>query len=84
MVIRKLFTGNDFVKLLETLRPFLPISKYDRLINLLTEKPEIVSTKITDQIKLIILRWNSNISWAVEIDIPITNINKAFSDAGFK
>lgn len=82
-IIREQFTGGQVTDLVEALKPIIPVTKYERLKTLLAIPDFNVSLKITDLIKLVIIKWTSGVEWATETSATKTAINKAISDSGF-
>lgn len=83
MIIRESFKDGDLALLVENVKSFIPEHKYLRLKTLLLDTSYTFHTKVTDSIKLFIIKWVSGVEWATEVDETDTKILKSITDSNF-
>lgn len=83
MIIRNQFKNGDLSLLVENIKLFIHEQKYLRLKSLLASGRFNLQTKITDLIKLVVIKWDSGQEWATEIDENDQKLLKSITDSNF-
>ena len=83
MLIRESFKDGSLALLVENLKNFIPNTKYLRLKSLLSDTNFSIESKVTDLIRLVIIKWASGVYWCTELEASDANIAKALRDSNF-